>query len=225
MKQLSLIIPVWNEARRLDGFLAQLARLPGNWEAVFADGGSSDGTYERLKKRYPVVRCPKGRARQMNAAARYCTGEVLLFLHCDSILPQDLCAQVWEVIRRGYSFGCFRIRFDSGHPWMRCCGHFSNLRARWRKIAFGDQGIFLTRSLFQTVGGFPELPIMEDYQLSLSLKGIAPLGQTRGYLVSSSRRFETGGMLRTMWNMQVLQHRFRKGIPVQEIARQYRDIR
>ena len=119
----------------------------------------------------------------------------------------------------------FRIRFDSHHPWMRCCSFCSNLRVRLRKIAFGDQGIFLTRELFEQIGGFSDLPIMEDYKLSIDLKGKYPLGQTRGYLVTSARRFEQGGMLRTMWKMQVLQHRFRKGVPAQEIARQYRDIR
>lgn len=161
----------------------------------------------------------------MNEGAHHASGEVFLFLHCDSLIPQDLCAQVEEVLSKGYSFGCFRIRFDSHHPWMRCCSFCSNLRVRLRKIAFGDQGIFLTRELFEQIGGFSDLPIMEDYKLSIDLKGKFPLGQTRGYLVTSARRFEQGGMLRTMWKMQVLQHRFRKGVPAQEIARQYRDIR
>lgn len=222
---LSLVIPVYNEERTIEAFLDQLDRLTGSWEAVFADGGSTDGTVSRIRGRYPVISCPKGRAGQMNEGARCCTGDVLLFLHCDSILPRDLCEQVLEVRNRGYSFGCFRIRFDSRHPLMKLGGFFSNLRVRWRKIAFGDQGIFLTRDLFEQVGGFPELPLMEDYQLSLNLKGRYPLGQTRGYLGTSARRFETGGMLRTMWNMKKLQHRFRRGIPAGQLVRSYRDIR
>ena len=225
MAKLSLIVPVLNEAQKIDGFLAQLQGLSGDWEVIFADGGSTDGTAERIAAHYPVVHCPKGRARQMNEGARHAGGQVLLFLHCDSVLPRDLCAQVEEVIRRGYRFGCFRIRFDSSHPWMRCCSFCSNLRVRLRKIAFGDQGIFLTRELFDQIGGFADLPIMEDYKLSMDLKGKVPLGQTRGYLTTSARRFQQGGMLRTMWKMQVLQHRFRKGCPAQEIARLYRDIR
>lgn len=225
MKLLSLIIPVLNEAKRIDGFLEQLDGLTGNWEAVFADGGSSDGTYEKLAGRYSVIRCPRGRARQMNEAAAHSRGEVLLFLHCDSVLPRDLCAQVWDTVERGYAFGCFRIRFDSGRALLRCCALMSNLRVRWRRIAFGDQGIFLTREAFERAGGFPELPIMEDYQLSLTLRGVLPLGQTRGYLVTSARRFEAGGALRTILKMQRLQHRFRKGAPIDEIARQYADIR
>lgn len=225
MRLLSIIVPVLNEAKAIDGFLSQLDRLPGNWEAVFADGGSSDGTYERIAGRYKVLRCPKGRAVQMNAAARCSGGDVLIFLHCDSILPRDLCRQVWETVERGYAFGCFRIRFDSARPLLRCCALLSNLRVRLRKIAFGDQGIFLTRDAFERVGGFPEMPIMEDYRLSLTLKGVLPLGQARGYIVTSARRFEHGGALRTIWRMQLLQHRFRKGVPIDEIARQYKDIR
>lgn len=225
MAKISLIVPVLNEVQKIDGFLNQLKGLPGDWEAIFADGGSTDGTTEKITAHYPVIHAPKGRARQMNEGARHAGGEVFLFLHCDSLIPQDLCAQVEEVLSKGYSFGCFRIRFDSHHPWMRCCSFCSNLRVRLRKIAFGDQGIFLTRELFEQIGGFADLPIMEDYKLSIDLKGKFPLGQTRGYLVTSARRFEQGGMLRTMWKMQVLQHRFRKGVPAQEIARQYRDIR
>lgn len=225
MPKLSLIVPVYNEAQRIDDFLSQLEGLPGDWEALFADGGSTDGTAEKIAARYPLVRCPRGRARQMNAAARQAGGQVLLFLHCDSVLPRDLCSQVDQVLSRGYRFGCFRLRFDSRHPWMRCCAFFSNLRVRLRKIAFGDQGIFLTRELFERIGGFADLPIMEDYRLSMDLKGKVPLGQTKGYLTTSARRFQQGGMLRTMWKMQLLQHRFRRGVPAEEIARQYRDIR
>ena len=198
MAKLSLIVPVLNEAQKIDGFLAQLQGLSGDWEVIFADGGSTDGTAERIAAHYPVVHCPKGRARQMNEGARHAGGQVLLILHCDSVLPRGLGAQGEEVIRRGYRFGCFRIRFDSSHPWMRCCSFCSNLRVRLRKIAFGDQGIFLTRELFDQIGGFADLPIMEDYKLSMDLKGKVPLGQTKGYLTTSARRFEQGGMLRTM---------------------------
>ena len=227
MKQetVSIIIPVYQEAERIDGLLEQLDRLPGRWEAIFADGGSTDDTAERIRGRYPVIHAPRGRARQMNAAAAQAGGDVLLFLHADSILPRDLCRQIREVRSRGYSFGCFRLRFESRHPVMKLGGFFSNLRVKFFGIAFGDQGIFLTRELFDEIGGFPDLPLMEDYQLSLSLRGRAPLGQAGGYLTTSARRFESGGMFRTMWAMKRLQRRFRRGDPIEEIARAYRNIR
>ena len=224
-ERISIIVPVLNEAGRMGRFLAQLEDLPGNWEIFFADGGSTDGTAGQIAGRYPVIACPKGRARQMNEAARCSGGDLLLFLHADSEIPRDLCAQILEVRRRGYAFGCFRLRFDSRSLLMKLGAFFSNLRVRLRKIAFGDQGIFLTRELFEQIGGFPELPLMEDYQLSLNLRGKAALGQTRGYLTTSARRFASGGSLRTMWQMKRLQHRFRRGDPIEEIAAAYRDIR
>ena len=224
-EKLSILIPVYNEARTIDRIVQQLDGLAGNWEAIFADGGSTDDTVRRIPPRYRVLNAPKGRARQMNAAAGACSGDILLFLHADTGLPRDLCAQILAVRKRGYSFGCFRLRFDSPSPVMKLGALFSNLRVRVRHIAFGDQGIFLTRALFAEIGGFPDLPIMEDYALSLSLRGREPLGQTRGYLTTSARRFASGGMLRTMWAMKKLQHRFRRGDPIDDIARAYRDIR
>ena len=87
--KVSLIVPVLNEIKKVDSFLAMLQKMPGDWEILFADGGSTDGTLEHLKGKARVIACPKGRARQMNAAAREATGQVLWFVHCDSLLPQD----------------------------------------------------------------------------------------------------------------------------------------
>ena len=87
MAKISLIVPVLNEVQKIDGFLNQLKGLPGDWEAIFADGGSTDGTTEKITAHYPVIHAPKGRARQMNEGARHASGEVFLFLHCDSLIP------------------------------------------------------------------------------------------------------------------------------------------
>ena len=87
--KVSLIVPVLNEIKKVDSFLVMLQKMPGDWEILFADGGSTDGTLEHLKGKARVIACPKGRARQMNAAAREATGQVLWFVHCDSLLPQD----------------------------------------------------------------------------------------------------------------------------------------
>ena len=100
MAKISLIVPVLNEVQKIDGFLNQLKGLPGDWEAIFADGGSTDGTTEKITAHYPVIHAPKGRARQMNEGAHHASGEVFLFLHCDSLIPQDLYAQVEEVIKQ-----------------------------------------------------------------------------------------------------------------------------
>ena len=155
--KISLIIPVYNEAGTIGQCLANLEALEGEAEILFADGGSTDGTLERLNGR-AVVRCPKGRARQMNAAARQSGGDVLWFSHCDSVLPRDGLKQIEEAAERGAQFGCFLIGFDYQGPFMGCNTALSNLRSKLWHIAFGDQGMFMTRELFLQAGGFPSSP-------------------------------------------------------------------
>lgn len=221
----SIVIPIINEAGMIQACMENLRALEGEFDVLFVDGGSTDGTLDIIGSSYPLISCAKGRAKQMNEGASHTSGDVLLFLHCDSLLPKDAIKQIRVVLEEGYSFGCFRIAFDTRSFWMKCCAFLSNMRVRWRRIAFGDQGIFMTRLLFESIGGFPELPIMEDYQLSLMLRGKVPLGQARGPLLTSGRRFEDGGVLRTIWLMQCLQHRFRRGDDIHLISRLYQDIR
>ena len=132
--KISLIIPVYNEAGTIGQCLANLEALEGEAEILFADGGSTDGTLERLNGR-AVVRCPKGRARQMNAAARQSGGDVLWFSHCDSVLPRDGLKQIEEAAERGAQFGCFLIGFDYQGPFMGCNTALSNLRSKLWHIA------------------------------------------------------------------------------------------
>ncbi len=223
--KISLIIPVYNEAGTIGQCLANLEALEGEAEILFADGGSTDGTLERLNGR-AVVRCPKGRARQMNAAARQSGGDVLWFSHCDSVLPRDGLKQIEEAAERGAQFGCFLIGFDYQGPFMGCNTTLSNLRSKLWHIAFGDQGMFMTRELFLEAGGFPELPIMEDYEFSRRMKRAGvPLQVLPGRIVTSGRRYRTGRPLRTMWQMFWLRCLYRAGADIHEIARRYRDIR
>lgn len=224
--KISLIVPVYNESTAIDPFLGGLAELPGDWEILFADGGSTDGTAEKIQARYTLLLCPKGRARQMNAAAEQASGEVLWFVHCDSVLPGDAYGQIAGAVRAGAVFGCFHIGFDYDGPFMRCNTYFSNRRARVGKIAFGDQGIFMTRELFFQQGGFPDLPIMEDYAFSRAMKRRhIPLTVLPGQIVTSGRRYRGEFPLVTMWRMFYLRCLYRAGVDIHEIARRYRDIR
>lgn len=223
--KISLIIPVYNEAGTIGQCLANLEALEGEAEILFADGGSTDGTLERLNGR-AVVRCPKGRARQMNAAARQSGGDVLWFSHCDSVLPRDGLKQIEEAAERGAQFGCFLIGFDYQGPFMGCNTALSNLRSKLWHIAFGDQGMFVTRTLFQKAGGFPGLPIMEDYEFSRRMKKAGlPLRVLPGRIVTSGRRYRTNHPLLTMWHMFYLRCLYRAGVDAGEIARRYRDVR
>lgn len=220
-----MIIPVYNESGTIDAMLSQLDALSGDWEILFADGGSRDDTLDRIGNRYRVIRCPKGRANQMNAAAEEASGEVLWFVHCDSVLPKDAYVQIRDAAEKGAKWGCFHIAFDYHGPFMGCNTYISNRRAR-KGIAFGDQGIWIRKELFADIGGFPQLPIMEDYEFSLRMRraGI-PIVQLPGRIVTSGRRYRKEFPLLTMWRMNRLRRMYRNGVDIEIIAEKYRDIR
>ena len=223
--KISLIIPIYNESKTVDAMLDQLEDLPSNWEILFADGGSSDDTLEKIGDRYTVLHAPKGRANQMNFAAGKATSDVIWFVHCDSCLPADAHAQITEAVEKGAQWGCFHIGFDYDGPFMGCNTYLSNRRAR-RGIAFGDQGIWVRKDVFESIGGFPDLPIMEDYEFSRQMHAAGiPICQLSGRIVTSGRRYEKRFPLITMWQMFYLRCLYRSGVDIQEIARRYKDIR
>ena len=223
--KISLIIPIYNESKTIDAMLSQLDTLPGDWEILFADGGSSDDTLAKIPETYTVLHCPKGRANQMNHAAKQASCGVLWFVHCDSRLPADAHSQIAGAVESGARWGCFHIGFDYNGPFMGCNTYFSNRRAK-KGIAFGDQGIWVRKADFEELGGFPDLPIMEDYEFSLRMQGAGiPICQLPGTIITSGRRYEKRFPLLTMWQMFYLRCLYRRGVDINEIARRYRDIR
>lgn len=223
--KITMILPVYNESKTIDAMLAQLDELPGDWEILFADGGSSDDTVQKIRNRYRVLQSPKGRANQMNCGAANASSEVLWFVHCDSRLPEDAHRQIAKAVEKGAEWGCFHIGFDYNGPFMGCNTYLSNRRAR-KGIAFGDQGIWVKKDVFETVGGFPDLPIMEDYEFSLRMQQRKlPICQLPSRIITSGRRYEKKFPLLTMWQMFYLRCLYRKGVDIQEIARRYKDIR
>lgn len=223
--KISLIIPIYNESKTIAAMLSQLDKLPGDWEILFADGGSNDDTLAQIGSRYTVLNCPKGRANQMNFAAEEAKAHVLWFVHCDSVLPRDAHTQIEKAVESGAKWGCFHIGFDYDGPFMGCNTWFSNRRAR-KGIAFGDQGIWVRKDLFARMGSFPDLPIMEDYEFSRRMKAAAiPITQLPGRIITSGRRYRGSFPLITMWKMFYLRCLYRSGMDIHEIARRYRDIR
>ncbi len=221
----SVIIPIYNEISTITKLQKSLKMLDGTCEIIFVDGGSTDGTVEMIESQYKVVHTSKGRANQQNMGARVSEGEVLFFLHCDSEVPRSAIEEISDVIRR-YEVGCFGIAFHSHNIWMKCCQIISNYRIKHRNIMYGDQGIFIKRQLFFELGGFPILPIMEDYQFSLYLKERKiQIGMTRSRIYTSERRFKDGGKLRVMWNMHRLRVKYREGVDAEKISEMYPDIR
>ena len=221
--KITLILPIYNESRTIGNMLEQLENLPGDWEILFADGGSRDDTLTKIGDRYTVLRAPKGRANQMNFAAGQASGDVLWFVHCDSRLPQDAHAQISGAVAKGAKWGCFRIGFDRSGLFMAYNTVMSNLRAK-RGTPFGDQGIWIKKEVFDSMGGFPDLPIMEDYEFSRRMKG-TPVCQLPGRIITSGRRYEKGFPILTALRMVHLRHLYRSGVDIQEIARRYKDIR
>jgi len=223
--KITMILPIYNESKTIDKMLSQLDRLPGDWEILFADGGSSDDTIQKIGNRFRVLHSPKGRANQMNHGAANASSEVLWFVHCDSRIPMDAHDQISQAISHGEKWGCFHIGFDYSGPFMGCNTYLSNRRAK-KGIAFGDQGIWVKRDVFDAMGGFPELPIMEDYEFSRRMKTAkVPICQLPGTIITSGRRYEKRFPLITMWQMFYLRCLYRKGMDIQEIARRYQDIR
>lgn len=223
--KITVILPIYNEHKTIGPMLEQLEGLPGDWEILFSDGGSSDDTLEQIGNRFRVLNAPKGRANQMNFAAAQATSDYIWFVHCDSQLPPDAHAQIRAAAEKGKEWGCFHIGFDYDGPFMGCNTYLSNRRAR-KGIAFGDQGIWVKKELFEAMGGFPDLPIMEDYEFSLRMQraGI-PICQLPGRIITSGRRYEKRFPLLTMWQMFRLRCMYRRGMDIQEIAKRYKDIR
>ena len=220
--KISIIIPCYKEGDTLSKMEEELRPYKKQAEILFADGGENHFSGE-----YKVVPCPKGRAKQMNTAAREACGDVLFFLHCDSILPKGFLEEIREALRKT-PVACFGIRFSQPTPLMMICSFISNHRVYDRKVMFGDQGIFLGRELFFQMGGFPDIPLMEDYQFSLNLKsrGI-PMGLCKKRLITSERRFSGSFFhkLSIMWKMNRLRARYRKGEEINALAKEYKDIR
>lgn len=222
---ISVIVPLYNEEHTLPTLLPLLDSLKGEHEVLFSDGGSTDATLKLLAGRQ-VITGTKGRGAQCNQAGAEARGDVLFFLHSDSIIAADVLFQIQNAVDKGAKWGCLTLRFDDTGILYRLGGHISNLRVRWGRIAFGDQGIFMTRALYDQLGGFPVLPIMEDYELSLRLKRmkIFPV-QVKSWIITSSRRFHKGGVFRVAWDMQRLRAMYRWGVDIETISKAYRNVR
>jgi rSAM/selenodomain-associated transferase 2 len=227
---ISVIVPLYNEEKTVTTLLDQLGHLEGSHEILLADGGSADRTRELARDALPrnarLLTAPRGRAAQSNAAAREAVGNIFFFLHADSRILPDTLPHIEKAVLEGALWGCLKLRFDERHPLTVACAYLSNLRVRLRGIAFGDQGIFVRRDLFLRENGFPELPLMEDYEFSMRLKRrrIFPV-QLSCPIVTSARRFRECGRLRTLFLMWHLRRLYRNGCDIEHIAARYRQTR
>jgi len=200
-----VIVPALNEARGIRAALEALAPLRARGhEVIVADGGSTDGTAQlALGLCDQVLDAPRGRAIQMNAGARAATGFALVFLHADTLLP-PLADQVVFSSLKTHIWGRFDVKIDGRHALLKLVGCAMNLRSRLTGIATGDQAIFVRREAFS---GFPEIALMEDVAFCKRMKRLGPPARVRETVLTSGRRWESRGVLRTivlMWSLRLL---------------------
>ena len=223
MMKLSIIMPVLDEAAEIETALSALApyRRRGV-EVIVVDGGSSDGTAERARVLAArVIAAPRGRALQMNAGAAVATGDVLLFLHADTQLPENADGLVLDgLARSGRAWGRFDVRIDGG-GLLRVVAIMMNWRSRLTGIATGDQAMFMTRAAFDKAGGFPQIALMEDVALSVRLKRFGRPCALRARVTTSARRWRKHGTMRIVLLMWRLRLRFFLGADPAKLARAY----
>jgi rSAM/selenodomain-associated transferase 2 len=222
--QLSVVIPTLNEAGCIRGLCVALQPLRRRGhEIILVDGGSDDHTIDLGRPLVDrLLSSTQGRALQMRAGAAAASGTVLWFLHADTSVPDNADMLILEVLQNGRSdWGRFDITLSVKHPVLRCVAHLMNLRSCITGIATGDQGIFVRRSLYEDVGGIPPLPLMEDIALSRALKKHSRPACVRQKLLTSARRWQQHGIIRTILTMWGLRLAYFIGVSPRHLAKYY----
>ncbi len=222
MPCLSVIVPTLNEATQLPATLARL-RGGGDVDLIVADGGSEDETVAIAQQQGArLVTAPRGRAQQMNAGAAIATGEILLFLHADTLLPPDYPAWIDPVLAQpGTVAGAFELAIDLPDWRVRVLEQLVRWRSRWLQQPYGDQGLFLRAQTFRELGGFRPLPIMEDYEFLQRLRRRGRVAIAPCAAIASGRRWQQLGLLRTTAINQLVILGYHLGLPPEQLARLY----
>ena len=221
--RISVIIPVRNEADNLSAYLKPLQSWRGQHEIILVDGGSTDDSPILAAPWVDsVLHAPPGRAGQMNMGAAQAQGDVLLFLHADTGLPDDACRLIEQAMQQS-QWGRFDVRLSGRHPLLRVVERMMNWRSCLTGIATGDQAIFVSRYGFEQLGGYPQQALMEDIELSRRLKRVAGRPACIHHpVITSSRRWEQNGIIRTILLMWYLRLAYFLGVPAARLARRYR---
>lgn len=217
--RISVVIPALDEESNIEDCLRSV-QSAGNAEVIVVDGGSTDATARIAQPFAHLIRARRGRALQMNAGAHCATGEVLLFLHADSRLPPGALAAIRTALEdRRVVGGTFSLRFDGVHPLLRCYERFTRLRPI--VFHYGDQGIFVRRDAFDALGGFAEVPLMEDVDFLRRLSRAGTVALLPSAVTTSSRRFVANGIVRQQLLNGVLLAAFHCGVSARRLAGWY----
>lgn len=217
----SIIIPTLNEQKTIQSCLSALQPLRKDCEIIIVDAGSNDQSITATALADKIITTEKGRARQMNTGASHATGDILIFLHADTYLPEHALQLIEQHIGGNRVWGRFDIRLSGDHFMLKVIARMMNWRSRLTGIATGDQVIFVTREAFSAVGHFPEIALMEDIALSKALKKISPPICINAKVTSSGRRWERYGIYSTILLMWSLRLRYFFGADPQLLAALY----
>jgi len=217
-------MPTLNEAKTITVTLKSLQTLrKSGHELIVVDGGSTDNTKHLVKPLVDMVLSTEaGRAHQMNVGAQVAKGNIVLFLHADTQLSVQADSLIFNGLQKtGRQWGRFDVRLSGNSPFLRIIESLMNIRSRLTGIATGDQAIFVKRNLFHKIQGFPEIPLMEDIAFSRRLKSISPPLCLRAKVITSSRRWTQGGILRTILLMWSLRLAYFFGVSPQRLKQWY----
>jgi len=223
---LSIVLPALNEAQAIGPALERLRERAPEAELLVVDGGSSDDTAALAAPHARVLTAQRGRAHQLNAGAAAAGGDWLLFLHVDTRLPEGFQGELGRAAARGCTAGAFRLRIVGRHPLLPLLAWGATLRTRLTGIALGDQALFCTRALFEARGGFPPLPILEDYAFTRDLRRARiPLCLARTAVETSGRRWDQRGFWRTWWQFRRIYWQARHLPDYARLRAGYEDVR
>ena len=224
--RISVILPVLNEEKTIGPTLASVMALHPH-EIIVVDGGSTDRTRRiSVDAGAKVLMTGPGRARQMNRGALDATGDLLLFLHADTRLPASAFRNIESALSDArYLGGRFDVELDSDRWLLKAVGFMISLRSRLSKVGTGDQAIFVRREILAELGGFPDMPLMEDIAFCRMLKRAGEVACLRSKAVTSARRWEADGVWRTIFKMWTLKLLYLAGVPPARLKRFYADTR
>lgn len=222
MLSVSIIVPVLNEASTIEVTLKYLNTTFAQCGIIVVDGGSSDNTVELAMKYARVIVSQRGRANQMNAGASVSTGDILWFIHADSFVDETALTNIQVAFRKNEIIGGgLTLRFVEDSWSLRLIAKLSNIRARSLHWIFGDQSMFVRRRDFEAVGGFPNISIMEDLEISRQLIGRGKLVVLPAVSRTSARRFLENGTWKTITRMQAMKMQYFLGVHPDVLLRKY----
>lgn len=224
--RISVVIPLLNEAKSIAASLSALMAL-APYEIIVVDGGSTDATREICGSfGVKVFTSERGRARQMNFGARHASGDVLLFLHADTRLPPSAFDDIVSALNDPrYLGGRFDVELEGDHWMLKVIGRMISYRSRVTRVGTGDQAIFVRRAVFERMGGYPDIPLMEDIAFCRTLKRMGDVACLRSRVTTSGRRWEADGVWRTILRMWTLKSLYLAGVSPARLKHFYADTR